>query len=354
MGFDDDKKGTTNVDVIYECIDENIDRLAADKHRVDINTFIAQLFNTFDIGINIKKVVDPNLDYVVKFTPELLKKMKEHDVQFLKDRLTGELLPDLYDYTEKGIGGKVRLEIRGQPTEQDFANLNNSLNNLIEQQRYESLAEEIQKLHIAVKSIERGQDKDRFSMVKVGINYLLDAFDYNGAEEEKKKIIFDALDKLRTGRELVESILVDKLDALEYVSEIEIKRLWTCFIQPDYFEKQTGLYEDIQEYFKYYYTSIQFMAYAYTYLGQTKWIERLLEDSRKVFEHSKIGCLSTIEYLLPDGKFEGMWYRKAKIYQKKLLDSYRDIENDKNFYIKIKGYEILEVIGNGKKGQKEN
>lgn len=137
------KKEIVKVDIKYERLDKAIDRAVANKRCADVNVFLGQLFNILDIGRSVKKVVDPNLDYVVKFTPELLKKMEEHDIQFLRDKLTGELLPDLYDYTEKGIGGKVRLEIRCKPTGKDLANLSNAMNNLIEQQRYETLVEEI-------------------------------------------------------------------------------------------------------------------------------------------------------------------------------------------------------------------
>ncbi len=343
------KKEIVKMDVKYERLDKDIDRVAADKRCVDVNAFLGQLFNIFDIGRSVKKVVDPKLDYVVKFTPELLKKMEEHDIQFLRDKLTGELLPDLYDYTEKGIGGKVRLEIKGKPTGQDLTNLSNAMNNLIEQQRYETLVEEIQQLQFVVKRIERGQDNDRFAKVNAGRKHLLDALNYKGTEEEKKKLIFDALAMLREGRELIEKTLVEKLDEIEEVPEGKIKRLWICFSQPDYFDKQTGRYEDIQEYFQYYYMSIQPMAYAYTYLDQPQLIEGLLEDSRKVFEHGKIGCLSTVEYLLPDGKFDGMWYKSPKMHEQKLLESYKAKDKDEDLYITVKGCEILEVLENGRK-----
>lgn len=341
------KKQIVKVDVKYERIDEDIDRVAEDKHSVDVNAFLGQLLNTLDIGRSVKKVVDPNLDYVVKFTPELLKKMEEHDIQFLRDKLTGELLPDLYDYTEKRIGGKVRLEIKGQPTGQDLANLGNAINNLIEQQRYEALSEEIHQLHIVAKRIEHGQDNDRFAKVNAGRKHLLDAFNYQGTEEEKKKFILDALAMLREGRERIEKTLIDKLDALEEIPEGKIKRLWTCFSKPDYFERYTGRYEDIQEYFQYYYMSIQPMAYAYTYLNQPQLIESLLEDSRKVFEHEKVRCLSTVEYLLPNGKFDGMWYKSPKVHEQKLLEAYKARDKDEDLYIMVKGCEILEVVDNG-------
>lgn len=342
------KQEVVKVNISYERLDENIDNVAADKHHIDVNAFLVQLFNALEIERNAQKIINPSLDYVVKFTPELLKKMEEHDIQFLKDKLTGELLPDLYDYTEKGIGGKIRLEIKGKPTGQDMVNLSNVMNNLIEQQRYEALIEAIQQLHVVAKRIERGQDLDRFAKVNAGRKHLLDAFNYQGTEEEKKKLVFDALAILREGRELIEKILMDKMDALEEVPEGKLKRLWTCFSHPEYFGEQTRKYDDIQEYFQYYYMSIQPMAYAYTYLEQPQLIEGLLEDSRKIFEHKNIRCLSSVEYLLPNGNFDRMWYKNPKVHEQKLLGAYKARERDEDLYITVKGCEILEVFNNGR------
>ena len=91
------------------------------------------------------------------------------------------------------------------------------------------------------------------------------------------------------------------------------------------------------------------MAYAYTYLNQPQLIESLLEDSRKVFEHEKVRCLSTVEYLLPNGKFDGMWYKFPKVHEQKLLEAYKARDKDEDLYIMVKGCEILEVVDNGEK-----
>lgn len=230
-----------------------------------------------------------------------------------------------------------------------MTNLSNSINNLIEQQRYETLVEEIQQLQIVTKRIERGQDNDRFAKVDAGRKHLLDILYCHGAEEKKQRLVWDALSMLREGRELIERTLVDKLDALEDVPEGKIKRLWLCFSQPDYYYRQTERYEDIQEYFQYYYMSIQSMAYAYTYLGQPELIEKLLEDSKKVFEHNKIGYLSTVEYLLPNDEFDEMWYKTPKIQEQKLFETCKVGDKNEGLYITVKGCEILEVLDNGKK-----
>lgn len=337
--------GTVGVEVSYSRLDNDLDKEAKKKFSKDMDEFLVNLFSILEVGRNTKRVVNPDLDYVVKFTPELLKKMEEHDMQFLKDKVTGDLLPDLYDYTAKSIGGKVRLEIKGKPTGQDLANLSHSINNLIEQQRYDTLITEVHQLHIIAKHIERGQDNDRFAKVNAGRKHLLDAMRYIGPEEEKNKMIFDALSLLREGRELIEKTLLEKMDTLEMIPENAFIRLWKCFMDSTYFQVNVDRYDDIQEYFQYYYMCIQPMAYAYTVLGQPQLVTSLISESKKVFEHNKIDCLSTVEYLLPDRAFNNMWYDSPEMYEQKFIDAYKDLNEDEDLYITVKGSKILEVIG---------
>ncbi|MDD3139608.1 MAG: hypothetical protein PHX08_11635 [Lachnospiraceae bacterium] len=342
------KKDIIKVDISYERIDDDMDKVATDKRNNDITQLLGKMFNVLEIGRNAKKIIDPNLEYAVKFPAELLKKMEEHDVRFLTDKLTGDLLPDLYDYTDKGIGGKIRLEIKGKPTSQDLLNLNNAVNNLIEQNRYDALVQQIQQIHAVAMRIERGQDNDRFAKVNAGRKMLLDATRIQNNDVLKEKMILEAVAMLREGRELIEITLLDKLNSLEMVPKNVFRRLWTCAKKPEYFEKQTGKHQDIQEYFQYYYLSIEPMAYAYTYLGQSHLVESLLYDSRKVFEHDKIKCLSSIELLLPDKEFGDMWYKNPKKHENKLIESYMNYPCKDDLYVTVKGCDLLEVSNNGR------
>lgn len=331
------------VKISYEKIEDEIDDGMLLQKEREVQSFLHSVCNVLEIGRNAKKIIDPELDYVVKFTPKLLEKMEEDDIRFLKDKVTGELLPDLYDYTEKGIGGKVRLVVKGKPTSQDLANLNNAVNNLIEQQRYDNLVEEIKQLQAIAKRIERGQDNDRFARVNAGKKHLIDALNYQGSEEERKIMVLDALSMLREGHELVEKTLLDKLDTIEMVPDGTLKRLWICFKRPEFFEEQTNKYDDIQEYFFYYYDSIKPMAYAFTYLGQPHLVSRLLDDCNKVFEHKNIGCLRSVEYLLPNRNFEKMWYRESETISSNLLEAYETVDKEKDVYVRISGKDLLEV-----------
>lgn len=333
-------------EISYSPIDSDLNREAEERLHRDIHVFLGKLFNLLDVEKAAKKVVNPDQEYAVKFTPELLRKMEEHDMQFLRDKITGDLLPDLYDYTEKGIGGKIRLEIKGNPTGQDLANLRLSVNNLIEQQRYNALIEEVHQIQIIANRLERGQDNDRFAKVDAGRKHLIDALHYRGPESERRMMILNAVALLREGRELIEKTLLDKMNALKPVPDNSFLLLCKCFFYPSYYSDNVGRYDDIQEYFQYYCMSIQPMAYAYTVLGQPHLITELIEDSKKVFEHENILHLSSIEHLLPNREFGEMWYQSPEKIEKKLLESYKDVTNEDR-YITVKGSEILEVIENG-------
>lgn len=327
--------------------DDAFNNVATNKKHFDISKFLEKLFTIVELGKNAERVINPDLDYVVKFPQTLLKKMEEHDVQFLTDKISGDLLPDLYDYTEKGFGGKVRLEIKNRPTEQDLTSLSNSINNLIGQQRYDALVEELQQIHAAVERVERGQDNDRFAKVNAGRKMLLDAVNVQD-DELKRAMMLEAVKLLREGRELIETTLMDELNALIEIPDNDFKRMWNCFWHSGYFEEHTGRYQEVQEYFRYYLMSIEPLAYAYTCLNQPQLIEGLLEDSRKVFRHEKIGCLSSVEPLLPDGEYGEMWYKNPRGYEQGLLKSYEMSRDSEGVCIEVNGREILEVLDNGK------
>ena len=329
----------------YDGFDRKIDEAAEEKHSSDLNAFLEMFVNAFEVGKDLKKVINPDTVYVAKFPPDLLKKMEEHDLRFLKDKVTGEILPELYDYTDKHIGGKVRLEMKRIPNSQDITNLGSSISNLLEQQRYDALISEMKSIHAASKRIERGQDNDRFAMVNSGRKKLIDALNMKNDPESQKHMVLDALSSLRDGREAIETTLMDKLDSLEYVHRNRLKRLWQCFRDGDFYYRQEHKYDDIQEYFQYYYLSMKAMAFAYTYLNQPQLIQNMIEDSRKVFEHENIYKLESIERLLIDRDFEGFWYKEIPQKEQKLLEVYNQ-NNSVELLISFRGQALLEAIKN--------
>lgn len=305
--------------------------------------FAAKLANLFTISEEGKRLINPETEYVAKFPPKLLELMDEHDVQFLKDKATGDLLPDLYDYTNKGIGGKVRLEVRRTITPQDLLNFNIAANNLMLQQKIEELAVEIRKIQKIAVQIERGQDNDRFAKVEAGRNMLQQALMIAGDDDLKRQMIVNAIALLNEGRALIEKTIVEKLNAIEDVPKNLIVRMWKIFISDGYLEDKRSEYRIIQEYFYYYCLALEPLAYAYDSLNQTQLIEEVLLESKSVLEHPRLYALRSFEPLLSDKPSENVWYTNAERYEKELMKAYSE---NKPIEISITGQQLLEAIDN--------
>lgn len=331
--------------------DKELTKIYFERKRIDFHSFVANLINFSDIAQNAKNIIKPDLVYAVKFTPELLAKMKTNDIQFLNDKLTGDILPVLYNYTEKGFGGQVRLELKGNITSQDVSALSNSLNNLLEQKKYDALIQQVQQINATVKRIERGQDTDRFALIISGREKLIHALAIENDDDLRKKLIVEAISTLCDGRKKVELPLLDKLNALTPVTENRFFRFIHCF-NPDYYNKHTGDYEDIQEYFEYYCMSIEPLAYAYTELKQPQMIENVIKECSNVFTHPNLPYLTTVEPLLNSEvydkiKLKTAWYNNPEQHKTSLLNAYQ-FNVSRDVIIKINGSDILGVLDDEK------
>ena len=341
------KNEMAEVEITYEPIDDEIDDIAYKKKSKDVNGFLVKLFNVVQIGNDAKRILDPNLDYAVKFPAELLKKMEKHDLQFLKDKATGEILPTLYDYTDKGYGGQIRLEIRGQVTEQDVANLGSSMNNIFEQARYDNMIEEIQKVHAVAQRIEKGQDNDRFARVNAGRQLLLNALSIKDDEQKKNDMIMASIETLLVGCEQVQATLVSKMNELPVVPGKFLPRALFVLKDADNRGNVITKYADVQEYFSYYCRALEPLAYAYTIIGEPQMIENLLISTKKVFEHKNIERLTMMEPLLLKGDYTKMWYKNPAKNEMKLIESYKDLDDGNDRIITVSGQQLLEVLDYG-------
>lgn len=339
-------------------IDDGIRKDVSDKKKKGVNAFLGNLINLCDLVNNAKIVINPNIEYAVKFTPALLKKMQGHDVQFLKDKVTGDILPVLYDYTDKRFGGQVRLEMKRHLSNQDIFNLSSSISNLLEQQKIDALVEQVQQIHSTVICIKRGQDTDRFANVISGRNTLLQALSIENDDDLRRKLIVEAISSLNKGKEEIELALTDKLNSLKPVPSCEFKRLLCCFFKPEYYDTKKNDYDDIQEYFKYYCLSIEPLAYAYTCLQQPQMVERIVQSCGKIFSNENLVSLTSIEPILNEGEynktqFQLAWYNNPQLQETKLLEAYQSYNDDNDVIIRVSGKEILEVMSNGKQEREE-
>lgn len=323
-----------------EVIDADI-AVKFDTHRKDSQKDILGLFNVFKLGIEAKNVIKPNHEYLVKFPVALLKKMEEHDLEFLKDSLTEELLPIMYDHTEKNIGGQIRLELRNNVTAEQWGNLGNSISQSITQARFDNLTYQIEQLSKNVQRIQQGQDSDRFAEILTGIELLDDAKNSN-SEMNRIESAHSAIKTLKSGANKVKLALISELDSLPDISNSIFSRIWFTIQDTENRPSLHTSYNQIQIYFENYYKALIPMAEAYTLIGEPERIEALIESTSDILNHRNLNRLKNAEKLLPVGyDYSINWYNRPQKIQQKIIDSYSLEEASESEFIKLSGKEIL-------------
>lgn len=324
-----------------ELIDANVIVKLEDKKDDRDKSYILDLFNVFKISAEVKDLVNPNKEYFVKFPAELAKKMKEHNLDFLRDSITGDILPVLYDYTEKGIAGQIRLELRDNVSPKQLEHFGDSVSHMIEQARFNSLAEQLVQIQYDVQRIQQGQDSDRYAEVLTGIELLDDAKNSSN-ETNRIDLAHSAIKSLREGTNKIKFALLSELDKLPKINDTIRARIWFTISDPENRSKLRTTYNQVQIYFENYYKGLVPLTEAYSLIGEPQIIEALVESTVEVLHHKNLYRLNTMEKLLPIGyDYSINWYKHPSRIEQKMRDAYslEHVAEEKLF--KISGQEIL-------------
>ena len=329
----------------YRCEDDDINNEVIQRRENNLKHFLEILVNTVDIEQVLSKI-QPETEYAVKFTPALLKKMEEHDVEFLKDKITGELLPIMYDYTDKQMAGQIRLEMREKVSAASRMRFNETVSIMLEQDRFDCLMEELQELKSAVGRVERGQDRDRIAKVFGARDTLHEALVFQNDEESKKALILNTITNLNEGRRQFEEQLIEQLDGLKSLPETKFKRIWHCFKSgfsgTDVLAKERERYSKILECFKYYYLAIEPLAFVYTFLNQPYSMEIVLENTKRVLCHENLARLVELEEFIGEKTGKNIWYKQPELIADRLLESYEEsVQQD--LLICFKGSKLINI-----------
>ncbi|OHY29324.1 hypothetical protein BI362_11185 [Streptococcus parauberis] len=303
---------------------------------------ISKFFDIFKIGKEFKDIIDPKKEYVVKFLPELLEKINNHDMEFLVDS-NGNILPTMYDHTEKSIGGQIRLELRGNVTPQQWQHLGDSISHAMEQAKLESLSNQLIQIQNSVQRIQEGQDSDRFAEILTGIELLDDAKNMTD-EVNRIETIQSALKSLKTGTNKVKLALCSELDSLPDVKDSKFSRIIFTVRNPENRSKLHSSYNQIQIYFENYYKGLLHLSEAYTLMGESQRIDALISSSSEILHHENLYRLTNIEKLLPIGyDYSINWYNNPLKIEKRIEESYSADKVSELISLTISGHEILKL-----------
>lgn len=324
-----------------ELIDTDVVVKLEDKKDVRDKSDILGLFNVFKVGVEAKDLIDPNKEYTVKFPAKLAQRMKVHDVDFLKDSVTGDILPVLYDHTEKGIAGQIRLELKDNVSPKQLEHFGDSISHAIEQARFDSLATQLIQLQFGFLRIQQGLDNDRYADVLTGIELLEDA-KHATNEANRIELAHSAIRSLRSGMNKIKLNLISDLDELPDINDTIRARIWFTISNPENRGKLRNAYNEVQIYFENYYKGLVPLAEAYTLIGEPQRIEALIESTVDVLHHKNLYRLNNMEKLLPVGyDYSINWYKYPSKIEQKMRDAYSLEYVAEEQLFKLTGQEIL-------------
>ena len=286
---------------------DSTDRVIRLKGNVKDRRILQDVVGVFGMSVDAIEMLDVSKKYGVVFPPALIKKMKEHDVQFLKDKLTGELLPTLYDYSESGFAGQVRLTVKEGVSRQAVGNFLNSFEEYSNHCKMDELIQELRDISIVVAEIKRGQETDRYAKIVSGKRTLEMAMAITDDDGLKKQLLAQAIAQLHEGYTSVGMALQEKLNSVESVPDGLWKQIWLILCDPNYLDGKKSQYEEIKEHISYYCLALEEMSIACAVANKEDLIPLLMKDARSIFEHKKLDEISTFRKLkiVPDTE---MWF----------------------------------------------
>lgn len=327
-----------------ELIDNNFTVMIDKEETKVIPRDILGLFDIFNLGSEVKNIISPNKEYIVKIPQKLVKKIQQGKVDFLKDSLTGELLPILYDFSEKEIAGQVRLELRDSVSPQQWTHFGDSVSNIINQARFAELAHKLDQIEHTVKKIQQVQDSDRFAEIQDGFE-LIENAKICDSEVNKHALLMSGINKLSLGTNKVKGALNQELKDFPKVKNTKLSRIWFTIKKAENRENLIHSYTQIQSYFSEYLKGIKLLSEAYTYIGEPKLVENLINSTNEILYHKDIEYLNNIEKILPKGyDYSLNWYKNPKKIEQQIRDSYSIDSKVKQYEVKIEGKNLLDLL----------
>ena len=332
--------------VQIESDESNITLRALDiKNTNDIKRVLSDVVQYVNIA-DIATKIEAKTEYIVQFPAKALSDIKNNSAYMNVNSKTGVMWPQLM---KKGTDGKnhiahnlpIKEEIimNGNPI-QDFAM---AQHNLFMQQQINAISDQVARTYKVVERIEKGQLNDRIGLINSGkkqISYALNCSD----PEIQKMEIAQGRSRILTGQQQIYSVLKNRLESFEPISNNSWVRIGKELIHEGYLEEKYKEYTDTQEYFSLYLYSTRLLSASYSLTGDNINAENVFIDGIESLKSINTNNVKSLENIINSNE---LFFNNYIDYMKteKLLQ----LEDNKEVELitfKISGKELLEAYEN--------
>ena len=304
---------------------------------------IAECFKGYE---NIKSLINPKRDYLVRIPAKILKQIDKGNYDFLKSK-DGETLATIVDITKKRKKFVHNLKI-DEIKNIDISYLNNlksNIYNITAQQQHAELAQMLSNIQMSIDQVSRGQTTDRFALVYSGKEMIEQALSLPDSDPNKNYLIMNAISKINEGKNKIELSIMDIINSEISFSNNKLMQTIESFLKPSKYYQIETQYYTIHEGVKVYFEATRLLVLSYSLIQSEGAIEKVI-SSAKNFTFIASDKMRNISAFVQEGDSENtLWFEEPE----KIVERITFISDNLN----IEDFDFISIEFNGEELQKE-
>ena len=319
------------------------DKIAAGLANINeayISRALTAIFSRAEIAADAVKYIKRGTVYLAEIPKKLQKDFSNGKLQFM-EKSTGELVGEIVAPGEFGNKGHVIIKDAGIL----HSDIPHDLTTIAMQQQLAQMAATLNEVRSRLIELEKTYDASLLGELR-GMRDQLAQVQSVEALTSKHDLIIGAITNLNSVRGRITQRLIDEMQKLPNVPESVWKSLLKSLFDKDYKDHVESGYEKIQEFFEYYLTASELLAYAYALIGEADTYDDIFTPDTDLLNNDGFANLKRSEKVL--GIFGERWYSAPDKYLGRIKSEAKRVFLVDSDMIKIEliGEQIMEAIEN--------
>lgn len=250
-----------------------------------VGRYFSTVVNTYN---EVKKNINPEEMYVVKFTQEQLQRFQNGKIDFQKTADRKSLLPNfVIKGTNNEIVSQARLEKIVLENPEALRNAVSNVNQLTNAQKIndlEILLSEVKQIGLDIK---QGQKDDRRAKILSAESTINQALMMSDENSQKQLLLLNSINQLNEGRESIIKEFNNEIKKQISIPNSKFRLFLKSAFDDKFNEDISNSFSELNEQFSYIVKSSELLAKVYSITGNYQVIESLYTPVKSLVEENK-------------------------------------------------------------------
>lgn len=250
-----------------------------------VGRYFSTVVNTYN---EVKKNINPEEMYVVKFTQEQLQRFQNGKIDFQKTADRKSLLPNfVIKGTNNEIVSQARLEKIVLENPEALQNAVSNVNQLTNAQKIndlEILLSEVKQIGLDIK---QGQKDDRRAKILSAESTINQALMMSDENSQKQLLLLNSINQLNEGRESIIKEFNNEIKKQISIPNSKFRLFLKSALDDKFNEDISNSFSELNEQFSYIVKSSELLAKVYSITGNYQVIESLYTPVKSLVEENK-------------------------------------------------------------------